>query len=126
MPSDEVIDTYRGLWEIEETFKVTKSTLEARPVYVSREDRINAHFLICFIALVIVRLLQKLTNRCFSPETIIRCLNQISCSNEYDNLYLFDYRSEVSDAIGKALGINFTRKRLQLEEVKNILARCKK
>ena len=126
MPSNEVIDTYRGLWEIEETFKVTKSTLEARPVYVSREDRINAHFLICFIALVIVRLLQKLTNRCFSPETIIRCLNQISCSNEYDNLYLFDYRSEVSDAIGKALGINFTRKRLQLEEVKNILARCKK
>ena len=68
MSEKQIIDTYRGLWEIEETFKVTKGTLEARPVYVSREDRIGAHFLICFISLVIVRLIQKTTNRRFSAE----------------------------------------------------------
>jgi transposase len=126
MSDQKVIDTYRGLWEIEETFKVTKGTLEARPVYVSREDRVGAHFLTCFIALVIIRLLQKLTDRRYSAEKIVGCLNKIACSHEQENLYLFDYRSEISDAIGSALGIDFTRKRLQLSEVKNILAKAKK
>lgn len=126
LSSQKIIDTYRGLWEIEETFKVTKGTIEARPVFVSRQERIEAHFLSCFIALVIIRLLQKLTKRRYSPEIIVQCLNKIACSHEQDNLYLFDYRSEVSDSIGSALGIDFTRKRLQLAEVKNILANAKK
>jgi len=126
MSDGKIIDTYRGLWEIEETFKVAKGAIEARPVYVSREDRIGAHFLICFIALVIIRLIGKKTNRKYSVEKIISCLNGISCSNEQDNLYLFDYRSEISDTIGNALGIDFTRKRLRLGEIKNILAESKK
>ena len=126
MSDGDIIDTYRGLWEIEETFKVTKGTIEARPVYVSREDRIGAHFLTCFIALVIIRLIGKKTNRKYPAEKIISCLNNISCSNEQDNLYLFDYRSEISDAIGDALGIDFKRKRLRLGEIKNILAESKK
>jgi len=126
MADGDVIDTYRGLWEIEETFKVTKGTLEARPVYVSRKDRIGAHFLTCFIALVIIRIIQKKTGRKYSAEKIVSCLNNISCSNEQDNLYLFDYRSKISDAIGNALGIDFTRKRLYLAEIKNILAESKK
>ena len=126
MADGKIIDTYRGLWEIEETFKITKGTLEARPVYVSREDRIGAHFLICFIALVIIRIIGKKTNCKYLPEKIISCLNGISCSNEQDNLYLFDYRSEISDAIGDATGIDFTRKRLRRAEIKNILANSKK
>jgi transposase len=126
MSDKEIIDTYRGLWEIEETFRVTKGTLEARPVYVSRKDRIDAHFLTCFIALVIIRLIQKKTDRQYSTERIIECLNEIACSNEQDNLYLFDYRSEISDAIGDELGIDFTLKRLRLGEIKNILAESKK
>jgi hypothetical protein len=126
MPDGDIIDTYRGLWEIEETFKVTKGTIEARPVYVSRRDRIGAHFLTCFIALVIIRIIQKKTDRRYSPEKIISCLNRISCSNEQDNLYLFDYRSKISDAIGNTLGIDFTRKRLRRREIKNILAKSKK
>ena len=117
MSDDEIIDTYRGLWEIEETFRVTKSTLEARPIYVSREDRIDAHFLTCFIALAIIRLIQKKTDRQYSAERIIKCLNKIACSNEQDNLYLFDYRSEISDAIGNIFDIDFTRKRLRLNEI---------
>jgi transposase len=126
MPDDKIIDTYRGLWEIEETFKISKGTLESRPVYVSREDRIGAHFLTCFIALVIIRIIQKKIGRLYSVEKVVDCLNKISCSNEQDNLYLFDYRSEVSDAIGNVLGIDFTRKRLRLSEIKNILAESKK
>lgn len=126
MPDKKIIDTYRGLWEIEETFRITKGTLEARPVYVSRADRIEAHFLTCFISLVIMRLLQKQTGHRFSCEKTTDCLNRISCSNEQENVYLFNYRSEISDEIGKALGIDFSKKRLRLSEVKNILANCKK
>ena len=48
----EIVEIYHGLWRIEEAFKVTKSDLEASPVYVSRHDHIQAHFLICFVALV--------------------------------------------------------------------------
>jgi len=126
MPDHEIIDTYRGLWEIEETFRITKGNLGARPIYVSREDSIEAHFLSCFIALVIMRLLQKLTGRRFSCEKIVECLNSISGSNEQDNIYLFNYRSEISDVIGAALNIDFTKKRMRLSEIKNLLAQSKK
>ena len=126
MSTQKIIDIYRGMWEIEETFRITKGSLEARPVYVSRKDRINAHFLSCFIALVIIRLLQKLTGKVYSSDRIIDCLNKISCSKEEDNLYLFDYRSDISDAIGEALDIDFTKKRLRLGEIKSIIADAKK
>ncbi len=126
MSDAEVIETYRGLWEIEETFRVTKGVLETRPVYVSLKDHINAHFLTCFIALTIMRIIQKKTSKLYSAEKIVECLNKISCSNEHENIYLFDYRSELSDAIGEALGIDLTNKRLRLGDIKKILAQTKK
>lgn len=126
MDNKEIIDTYRGLWEIEETFKITKGDLETRPIYLQREDRINAHLLSCFISLVIIRLLQKKTKWLYSVEKIIECLNKISCSLEQDNIYLFDYRSEISDAIGFAIGINLTYKRMRLSDIKKILGDVKK
>ena len=126
MPDQRIIEIYRGLSDIEDNFKVSKSDLDIRPVYVSREDRINAHVLICFISLVILRLIQKKTDYKFTPEQIITCLNNISCSLEHTNLYMFDYRSNISDYIGKVFDIDFTKKRLRLSEIKNILALSKK
>ena len=122
---DWIIDTYRGLWEIEESFKITKSELETRPVFVSREDHINAHFLSCFIALVIARLLEKKIGCSYPLPQILETLNKISCTLEEKNIYLFDHRSEISDAVGTATGVDFTRKRLRLSEIKNILTSCK-
>ena len=126
MSDQEIVDTYRGLWEIEETFRITKGTLETRPAYVSLKDSIEAHVLSCFLALVILRLLQKQTGRRFSCDQIVDCLNRISCSNEQDNIYLFNYRSEISDAIGTAFQIDFTKKRMRQGEIKNLLAKAKK
>ena len=126
MPAQRVIEIYRGLSDIEDNFKVSKSDLDIRPVHVSREDRINAHVLTCFISLVILRLIQKKTEYKFTPEQIITCLNNISCSLEHTNLYMFDYRSNISNCIGEAFGIDFTNKRLHLSEIKNILASSKK
>ena len=126
MPEQRVIEIYRGLSDIEDNFKVSKSDLDIRPVHVSREDRINAHVLTCFISLVILRLIQKKTEYKFTPEQIITCLNNISCSLEHTNLYLFDNRSHISDCLGEAFGMDFTNKRLELSEIKNILATAKK
>ena len=126
MPDEEIIANYRGLWEIEETFKVTKSELEARPVYVSREDRIEAHFLTCFIALTILRLLQMKISHAYSTEKIIYALNRISGSLLQENLYMFDYRGEITEAIGAATGIDFTKKYLRTGEIKKSLGNVKK
>ena len=126
MPDSEIIEIYRGLWEIEETFKITKGDLEARPVYVRRHDHIGAHFLICFVALVILRLIQKRTGKKYSASVIAECLNKIGCLNEQENIYLFGYRSETSDAIGEAFGLDFTRKRMRLAEIKQMIGDAKK
>ncbi|MDD4761119.1 MAG: transposase [Bacteroidaceae bacterium] len=61
---DRIIEIYRGLWKIEEAFKVTKSDLEARPVFVSTKEHIEAHFLTCFVALTIARILEMKTSTC--------------------------------------------------------------
>jgi transposase len=122
---DAVIGMYRGLWKIEDSFRVAKSDLEAGPVFVSRHDRIHAHFLVCFISLVIARLLQKKLGGAYSVEAVAEALRNISCSPETENIFLFDYRSDVSDAIGAAIGVDFSRKRLTRSEIKNILANVK-
>ena len=126
MPDAEIVDTYRGLWEIEETFKITKSDLEARPVYVRDYDHIDAHFLTCFIALTILRLIQKKTGKKYSAETIIDTLRKIECLNEHENIYMFGHRSEVSNALGDAFGLDFSMKRLRLADIKKILGDVKK
>ena len=126
MPDTQVVDHYRGLWEIEETFRITKGTLETRPVFVKRRDRIEAHFLTCFIALVVLRLIQRETGWKYSSDVITETLNKISCIREQDNIYLFGYRSQASDDIGKALSVDFTRKHMRLSEIKNLIKNCKK
>jgi len=126
MSDEEIRETYRGLWEIEESFKITKSTLESRPVHVSRPDRIDAHFLSCYISLVILRLLQKLTNREYSIDEMVDCLNRISCSHETENIYLFDYFSETAKGLGEAVGIDFSKKRMRLGDIRSIIGDAKK
>jgi transposase len=123
---DKIIEIYRGLWYIEDSFRVTKSDLEARPVHLSREDRIRAHFLICFISLVVLRLIQKRTGYKHSPEDLIEAMNNISCTKESENLYLFDHRDEVTDSLGDSFDIDFTMERLTRKEIKINIGNAKK
>ena len=67
----ELRNIYRGLAKIEETFKITKSEFNARPINVRLEDHIDAHFLICFISLVIIRILQNNTNNKYSIKNLL-------------------------------------------------------
>jgi transposase len=120
-----VIDTYKELWRIEETFKVTKSDLEARPVYVSRDDHIESHFLTCFVALVIIRLLQKKLGGRYSSEKILSGLSKTCCTNTDANRYVANYNDEAVIEIGKLFGIDFRKKNRTLAEIKNIIAKTK-
>lgn len=120
-----VINTYKELWKIEETFKVTKSDLEARPVYVSRNDHIESHFLTCFVALIIIRLLQKKLDSKYSSEKILSGLSKTCCSNTFANMYIANYNDETVIEIGKLFGIDFRKKNRTLAEIKNIIAKTK-
>ena len=123
---EEVIEIYRGLWKIEESFKVTKSDFKTRPIYLSREDHIEAHFLICFIALVIARILENLLEGKFSISKIADTLRKVSCSPLEQNWYILDYADEVTSAINDRLGIDFSKKYLRVSDIKKILADAKK
>lgn len=125
--SDErIIEIYRGLWKIEESFKVTKSDLKSRPVYLSKEDHIEAHFLICFIALVIARVLERRLKGKHSVTAILDSLRKASCSHLEENYYLFDHYDEILSDIGQELDIDFGKKYLALGEIKKILGEVKK
>ena len=122
---DWVIETYKGLWRIEETFRVTKSELVARPVHVSREDRVEAHFLTCFVALVIIRLLQKNLNNTFSTAKILDSLAKSCCSRVKNNVHMFDYNDEVLSEVGSLLGIDFGQKFRTQADIKNVVGSVK-
>lgn len=125
--SDErIIEIYRGLWKIEESFKVTKSDLESRPVYLSRQEHIEAHFLTCFVSLVIARILEHRLNGKYSVTAILDSLKKSSCSHIQENYYLFDYYDELLADIGKEVGIDFGKKCMSLGEIKKILGEVKK
>ena len=123
---EDIIELYRGLWRIEESFRVTKSDFEARPVYLSRHERIKAHFLICFVALVIARLLQKRLGGKYSIASIAGSLSKASCTRLEENWYVQDYSDGIITALNDALGIDLTRKHLQLGDIKKLLAATKK
>lgn len=123
---DKIIDMYRGLWRIEESFKITKSELEARPVYVWTREHIEAHFLTCFVALTISRILEMKLEHKYSTAKIIESLSRSECSLLQQNYYLFDYYDEVLKDIGKISGIDFSKRIRSLGEIKQELADTKK
>ena len=123
---DEIIDIYRGLWRIEESFKVTKSELEARPVYVWTREHIEAHFLTCFVALTIARILEMKLERKYSIRKLLDTLSKSQCSQLQQNYYVFDYYDEILKDIGKVMDIDFSKRIRTLGEIKKVLADTKK
>ena len=117
----EIRNIYRGLSKIEETFKVTKSGLEARPVWVSRADHIESHFLTCFISLVILRLLEKRLNNKYSFNKIIDSIRDYKSNFIEHDYYIQNFRNEVIKEFEKSFAIDLSNKYLTLSEIKKIL-----
>lgn len=125
-PDDKIIDMYRGLWRIEESFKITKSELEARPVYVWTNEHIEAHFLTCFVALTLSRILEMKLEHKYSAGRILESLSKASCSLIQQNYYMFDYFDEVLKDIGDLMNIDFAKRVRTLGDIKQTLADTKK
>lgn len=123
---EEIIDIYRGLWKIEESFKITKSTLTSRPVFVSREDHIHAHFLTCFTALTLTRILEMKIDRKYCADQIIKSLRKCTYSHLEQNYYMLGGYDEIMKTVGKATGIDFSKKYRTLSEIKKITGFSKK
>ena len=117
----EIRDIYKGLWKIEESFKITKSDLETRPVFVWTKEHIEAHFLTCFISLVILRLIESKTNRKFSTKSIINSLKQYTSNNLEHDIYLQNFTNDIIKDLSKIYNVDLSRKYLTLSEIKKIL-----
>lgn len=121
----EIRDIYKGLWEIEESFKIIKSEFRARPVYLRLEQHINAHFLICFVALVIPRVLEYRLDHKFTIGQIRDSLIRYSCSHLDQNYYLFDYRDDVLRCVEDVFGFDLGNKIMATADIKKILKASK-
>lgn len=126
LPDEEIIDIYKGLWRIEEAFRISKTDLSTRPIFVWTPEHIEAHFLTCYIALTILRLLQLDTDFKYSAASIIEEISSMAGSREEDNWWLFDHRTDISDELCESVGIDLTRKRMQLTEIKKVLSQVNK
>jgi transposase len=98
LSNEEIIEHYRGLWKIEESFRVLKGDLEGRPVYVWTREHIEAHFLVCYISLVIIRILQYKLNYKHSVEAIQKALSDATIQLLEKEIYVMSpKRSELID-----------------------------
>ena len=117
----EIRDIYKGLWKIEESFKITKSDLETRPVFVWTKEHIEAHFLTCFISLVILRLIENKTSRKYSAKSIINSLKNYTSNNLEHDIYLQNFTNEIIKDLSNIYNVDLSRKYLILSEIKKIL-----
>ena len=100
----EILKINRQRWEIEENFRIMKTDFEARPVYVRREDRIKAHFLICYISLLVYRLLEKKLKNNYTCNEILGTLRSMQVTLlSKESGYIPSYkRTDMTDDLHKA------------------------
>ena len=113
-------------WEIEESFRIMKSEFEARPVYLQRDDRIQAHFLTCFIALMIYRILEKQLDGKYSCEEIINTLRDMDMRKVGEDGYIPSYtRTKLTDALHENAGFRTDYELITPKPMAGIIRRTK-
>ena len=107
MPAQEIYAVYHGLWKIEESFKIMKSYLDARPVFLQKEESIIGHFTICYLALTILRLLEiKIFKNRISTQNIIEFIRQYSITDTGEKSFINNStKGKFSDIICEELGL---------------------
>ena len=130
----EIINRYHGLSRIEDSFRIIKSDLEGRPIHVWTEEHIKAHFLVCFIALTIIRILQykilKKENKStlnvdgweqgLTAEKIKETLKKFQADQIYEDGYKISKINEEMDKLLKSNDINFRFKDYTFKEIKEL------
>jgi len=122
----EIIQINKRRWEIEECFRIMKSELKARPVFLSRDDRIKAHFLTCYLALIIYRLIEKKLNSEFTCGEIISALKSMNFIRVRGEGYIPAYsRSNVIEALHEKFGLETDYQIITNREIKKIIKKTK-
>lgn len=123
MSGQEIYSAYHNLWRIEESFRVMKSELDARPVYLQKEETITGHFLICYLAVLLTRLLQlKILKNTTSTETIFEFIRDFRVAMISDRKFInLSRNSEFIRSLSVSTGLPLTSYFLTNTEIRKIL-----
>lgn len=122
-----IIKTNHNRWEIEESFRIMKSEFKSRPVYLSRDDRIKAHFVTCFLALLVFRYLEKKLNDEYTAYEIIDTLKDMNLKLENDGYYSPIYtRTNLTDKLHEKYSFRTDYEILSEKNLKKIFSSTKK
>ena len=124
--AEEIIKVNQKRWEIEESFRIMKSEFKARPVYLSRDDRITAHFTTCFLSLVLLRFLEKKLEEKYSSSKIIDCLREMNFMESIGNGYIPTYtRTDLTDDLHDKFGFRTDYQIITNHSLKKIFKKIK-
>ena len=121
----DIIKINKRRWEIEESFRIMKTEFKARPVYLSREDRIKAHFTTCFLALVIYRYLEKTLNEQYTVSQIVETLRKMSCIKKDDDFIPTYKRTKLTDSLHDKFSFRTDYEILSEKNIKKIIKQTK-
>ena len=122
----DILKVSEGRWEIEECFRIMKTDFEARPIYLQEDMRIKAHFLICFLALVIYRYLEKGLGNTYTCETILAKLKTMNFANVQEQGFMPLYtRDKLTDALHQVCGFETDFQLITKSQMKTIQKKSK-
>ena len=122
----DILKVSEGRWQIEDCFRTMKTNFEARPVYVRRQDRINAHFLTCFLALLIFRLLKRSINDICTCEELLNKLKTINFADIEGQGFMPLYkRDKLTDKLHEKCGFNTDYQFISKRSMKTIQRKSK-
>lgn len=122
-----IIAINKGRWEIEESFRIMKSEFQARPVYLHKDNRILAHFTICFLALTVFRYMEKRLKNKYTCSQIVNRLNDIKFMRFPDDGYVPTYtRTDFTDDLHEAFGFRTDYQIIKNSAMKKIISFSKK
>lgn len=121
MSDEELRDVYRGLSRIEETFKISKSDFDSQPVFVRTNDHIDAHFTICFTALVLIRLIQSKLDNKYPIGQILESLRKYCCVPLNANIYQLTYYDKILESCSKSLSMEMNHKHRTRQQLQRLL-----
>ena len=121
MSDMEMREVYSGLSRIEDAFKVTKTYFQSRPVFVRTNEHIDAHFATCFIALVLLRLLEVKLGKNYPVRRILDSLRNYNCTKIDTNMWQFTFYDEIIAACGKAFSLELNKQYQSQQEIQRLL-----
>lgn len=125
--AEHIVSVNKRRWEIEECFRIMKTDFEARPVYVKRQERILAHFITCFIALIVYRYLEKKSDNQYSIDQILSTLREMDFvkyeGKGYQPIYT---RTKLTDDLHNAFNFCTSKQIIPTKKMRNICSQTKK